>query len=52
MFQEITTEIRQQATDKVLVQTKRYLQPLDAILGLARDLGFDIKIEKGKITIG
>ena len=52
MIQEIRTEIRRQTTDKVLVQTKRYPQPLDAILGLAMDLGYVVKKEKNKIIIG
>lgn len=52
MLQEIRTEIRWQLDDKVKCLTKKYLSPIDAMLGLAIDLGFDVKKKKNKIEIG
>lgn len=52
MLQEIRTEIRWQLNDNARCITKKYLSPIEAILGLAYDLGFDAKKVKNKIVIG
>jgi hypothetical protein len=52
MLQEIRTEIRWQLDDNARCITKKYLNPIDAMLGLATDLGFDVKKAKNKIVIG
>lgn len=50
---QIITEIRiPKATDGMSVLTKKYIEPLDAMLGLATDLGFIVKKQKNKIVIG
>ena len=52
MLQEIRTEICWQLDDNVRCLTKKYINPIDAMLGLATELGFDVKKVKNKIVIG
>lgn len=49
---EVRIEIRSQTKNGWLVNSKKYLRPQDAMLGLAEQLGLEYKIKNGQMIIG